>query len=61
MEEEQKQLISKLKAELKQLSESNEQTILNLESCYNKKLVHKYKQFSILENKGFLLTSGLKK
>jgi len=54
-------LISKLKVELDQLIETNEQTIVNLESYYNKKLVEKYKTFSILENKGFVLTSGLKK
>jgi len=54
-------LISKLNVELNQLIETNEQSIVNLESYYNAKLVEKYKKFSILENEGFILTSGLKK
>lgn len=54
-------MISKLKFELSQLSETNEQSIINLQSFYNKQLVKKYKKFSILENHGFQLTSGLKK
>ncbi|KAE9523980.1 hypothetical protein AGLY_015627 [Aphis glycines] len=60
-QEKQNNLISKLKFELSQLSETNEQSIINLQSFYNKQLVKKYKKFSILENHGFQLTSGLKK
>ncbi|XP_025200516.1 LOW QUALITY PROTEIN: cilia- and flagella-associated protein 57-like [Melanaphis sacchari] len=60
-QEKQKKLISKLKFELNQLTETNEQSIINLESYYNKQLVYKYKKFSILENYGFQLTSGLQK